>query len=178
MKKEKIRSMCFVSLGAVLITLCAWVTVPSVIPFTAQTFGVSAVLFLLGGKKGLLTVFLYLSMGALGLPVFSGFLGGAGILFGKTGGYLMGFLVWCVVFWAVTCRKNTVFYALAGCVLGLVSMYVFGTLWYTLFFTQGLSSAGVVAVLSECVFPFIVPDAAKLVFAFFVSKRMKKSIRF
>ena len=67
-------------------------TVPLTVPFTLQTFAVFAVLLILGGENGTMATAVYVIMGAIGLPVFSGFGGGPGIIFGKTGGYIIGFI--------------------------------------------------------------------------------------
>ena len=88
----KTRDLTLIALFAALIAICAWLTVPMPdVPFTMQTFGVFAALLLLGGKRGTLSILLYLLLGAAGLPVFSGFRGGIGSLLGTTGGYLVGF---------------------------------------------------------------------------------------
>ena len=79
--------MAYISLGAVLIALCSWISVPATVPFTLQTFAVLLVCDLLGGRWGLVSVLLYLLMGAVGFPVFSGFSGGLGHLLGMTGGF-------------------------------------------------------------------------------------------
>ena len=65
--------MAYISLGAVLIALCSWISVPATVPFTLQTFAVLLVCDLLGGRWGLVSVLLYLLLGAVGFPVFSGF---------------------------------------------------------------------------------------------------------
>ena len=84
--------MAYISLGAVLIALCSWISVPATVPFTLQTFAVLLVCDLLGGRWGLVSVLLYLLLGAVGFPVFSGFSGGLGHLLGMTGGYILGFV--------------------------------------------------------------------------------------
>jgi biotin transport system substrate-specific component len=90
--------MTAVALGAVLIIICSWLTVPFAVPFTMQTFAVYCALLLLGGRRGLLAVLLYILLGAFGLPVFSGFRGGIGALLGPTGGYILGFLLCALLF--------------------------------------------------------------------------------
>jgi biotin transport system substrate-specific component len=77
---------------AALITVCSWISLPVAdIAFTMQTFGVFLALGLLGGKWGSVAIAIYLLLGAVGMPVFSGFRGGVGMLAGVTGGYLWGF---------------------------------------------------------------------------------------
>lgn len=75
-----------------LMAICAWISIPTAVPFTLQTFAVFLVTGLLGLKCGTLSVLVYLLLGAVGLPVFTGFKGGIGALLGTTGGYLVGFV--------------------------------------------------------------------------------------
>ena len=84
--KSKAYDLVLIALFAALMALCAWVTVPYAVPFTMQTFGVFLALLLLGGKRGTICMAVYLLLGAVGLPVFSGFRGGVGALVGSTGG--------------------------------------------------------------------------------------------
>ena len=84
--------MAYIALFAVLLTVCAWISVPLPVPFTLQTFAIFAALGILGGRRGTWAVAVYLLLGAVGLPVFSGFRGGLGALLGTTGGYILGFL--------------------------------------------------------------------------------------
>ena len=74
-------------MGAALITLCAWISVPTTIPFTLQTFAICLVAALFGLRTGFWTVAVYLLLGAVGAPVFAGFRGGIAALLGTTGGY-------------------------------------------------------------------------------------------
>ena len=92
----------YISLFSVLIAICAWIAIPSMVPFTLQTFGVMCTLGLLGGKRGTLAVLVYLLLGAVGIPVFSNFRGGIGMLVGSTGGYLLGFLFSALLYWLLT----------------------------------------------------------------------------
>ena len=83
----KIRNMVLSGLFAALLALCGWISLPlGSLRFTLQTFGLLLALLTLGGKWGSVTVLVYLALGAMGLPVFSGFQGGIGVLLGPTGG--------------------------------------------------------------------------------------------
>lgn len=83
----KALDLAYIALMAALIALCAWISVPlGPVPFTMQTFGIFAALGLLGGRRGTLAFLIYLLLGIVGLPVFSGFSAGAGVLFGATSG--------------------------------------------------------------------------------------------
>ena len=87
------------ALFAALIAICSWISIPTAVPFTLQTFAVFLALGVLGGKLGTLSVAVYLLLGAVGLPVFAGFQGGLGALLGATGGYLAGFLLTALTVW-------------------------------------------------------------------------------
>ena len=92
--KFSTRDLCFCAIGAALIAVCAWISIPADVPFTLQTFAIFAVCGLLGGKRGTVSVLVYLLLGAVGAPVFAGFRGGFASLIGTTGGYLVGFILW------------------------------------------------------------------------------------
>ncbi|MBR2724722.1 MAG: biotin transporter BioY, partial [Ruminococcus sp.] len=101
MKNSKIISLVQIPLMTVIIVLCSWICLPLPVPITMQTFGIYAALTLLGGKKGLCSVLLYILLGAAGLPVFAGFSAGLYHLVSPTGGYIWGF-VFCALFFLFT----------------------------------------------------------------------------
>ena len=94
--------LAYIAVGAALIAICSWISIPMAVPFTLQTFAVFAILLLLGGKRGTMSILTYVIMGAIGLPVFSGFTGGVGVLLGKTGGYILGFIFTGIIFLLLT----------------------------------------------------------------------------
>ena len=150
---------------AALMAVCAWLTVPiGQIAVTMQTFGLFLTLLLLGGGKGTLACGVYLLLGAVGLPVFSGFQGGVGVLLSSTGGYLMGFLLLALCYWLLQKPLGQVIALL----LGLLLCYGCGTMWF--YFLYGGS---LWAVLLNCVIPYLLPDAIKLLLAYYVSKRIR-----
>ena len=115
----------------------------------------------------------YLRMGAVGMPVFSGFRGGLGALLGTTGGYILGFLLSALLYWLITHLLGSKLPTqILAMVLGLLSCYLFGTLWYVQVYT---STTGVISwsqALSWCVLPFIIPDLCKMGFAIFLGRRI------
>lgn len=92
--------MAYIGLFAVVIAICSWISIPTVVPFTLQTFAVFLTVSVLGGKRGTLSVIIYVLLGAVGLPVFSGFKGGVGALLNTTGGYIIGFIFSALIMWA------------------------------------------------------------------------------
>lgn len=119
----------FAAILAVL-SLAPAVTLPVGVPITLQTLGVVLCGLVLGPWRGTAAVLLWLVVGFIGLPVFSGGKAGIGVLAGKTGGYLIGFIFTALiagllvkVFW--NRRPQAVWYYLAG-VVGLLAAHLGG----------------------------------------------------
>ena len=177
-KRVDIRKMTHVALCAVLIAVCSWITIPAAVPFTLQTFAVFTACALLGGKSGLCAVGLYMLLGAVGLPVFSGFQGGPGVLLGTTGGYILGFLASALLYWGMTARLgDRPAVTAAAMVLGLLVCYAFGTAWFLVAYARAAGPIGLWAALGMCVFPFVVPDLVKLALAWMLSRRLAGCLR-
>ena len=165
--------MALSALFAALIAVCSWISVPSAVPFTLQTFGVFMAAGLLGGKRGTVSVLIYILLGAAGIPVFSGFKGGAGVLAGSTGGYIVGFLFTALIMWLFEAKARNRKYRLPiSMAVGLLACYAFGTAWFMV-----QTKITLAASLTWCVFPFILPDAAKITLACFLIRRIKNVVR-
>ena len=169
----KLKDMTLISLFSAFFAVSAWITVPFTVPFTMQTFAVFLACLTLGGGHAAISVTVYLLAGAVGLPVFSGFRGGVGVLLGPTGGFLAGFVALCLCFWAITAllpdikKKKPL-----ALLLGLAVLYLFGTVWYVLLSLKA-GGVGFFAAFSTCVLPFLLPDLAKMAVAFLVADRMR-----
>ena len=161
------RNMVRSSLFAGAMAVCAWLAVPiSDVAFTMQTFGVFLALGLLGGKWGTVSIGIYLLMGLVGLPVFSGFRGGPGMLLGVTGGYLWGCLVSGFAYWALER-----FGKLSAMIGGLIVCHICGTLWFLQY-----SGGGIALVLLRCVVPYLIPDGIKIFMAWSLSRRLARHL--
>ena len=174
----KTADLAYIALGAVLIAVCSWINIPSAVPFTLQTFAVFCVLGLLGGKRGTISVILYILLGAVGLPVFSGFSGGIGRLLGSTGGYIAGFIFIGLLYWlseAVT--DGGLAAKVITMVIGLAVCYAFGTAWFMYVYARNSGPIGLGTALAWCVIPFIVPDLVKLALAVLLSQRVRRAVK-
>ena len=179
-KKGKIKTadMVYVAIGAALIAICSWISVPMTVPFTLQTFAVFFVLMALGGERGTIATVVYVIMGAVGLPVFSGFKGGLGVLLGNTGGYIIGFIVMGLIYIVITkIFAGKIIPSVAALIIGLAACYAFGTAWFMFVYIRGTGPVGIMTVLSWCVFPFIIPDIVKMALAVVVSRRVRGMLR-
>ena len=162
-----VKNMVLASLFAGLMAICAWISIPVFdIAFTMQTFAVFLALLVLGGKWGTVSILIYLLLGAVGLPVFSGFRGGPGALLGVTGGYLWGFLFTGLCYWALGKAGK-----LPALIVGLLACYACGSGWFLVY-----SGGGLGLILLRCVVPYLIPDGAKLWLAWTLSKRLQKYV--
>ena len=179
--KSKIttKELVFTALMAVIIAVCSWISIPTTVPFTLQTFGVFMAVGLLGGKKGTISVLVYILLGAVGVPVFAGVSRGIGVLFGTTGGYIVGVLRSGLVYWAMTAAFGEKLpIMIIAMVLGLFVCYAFGTAWFMIVYAKNTAPIGLMTALGWCVFPFIIPDCIKIALAVVLTKQLKKYVKF
>lgn len=169
------KDLSYIAMGVALIAVCSWISIPLPVPITLQTFAICLITAVLGLRLGLWAVVVYILLGAAGLPVFSGFRSGLGALLGTTGGYIIGF-----VFTALTVglgvkrfgRKPPLLALFM--VIGVGLCYAFGTAWFVLVYTRTSGAIGVLTALSLCVFPYLLPDAAKILLAVSLTGRLHK----
>lgn len=131
MRRTKTKNMIIIAMYAAILSLLAQVTIPlPLIPITGQTLAIGLIATIIGSKFSAYTVLVYLALGTIGVPVFSGFTSGLGILFGPTGGYLFGFLpaAFLTGYWLEK-RGFTMTQAIMANLLGMVVTLVCGALW-------------------------------------------------
>lgn len=171
----KTLDLAYVGLAVALIAICSWISIPTAIPFTMQTFAVFAVVGILGMYRGTLAVLVYILLGAVGVPVFAGFSGGIGVLFRNTGGYIMGFLFTALVTGAIIkLFGKKVWVMAAAMAVGLLVCYAFGTAWFMVVYARNNGAVGIATALSWCVIPYIIPDLVKIALAVLLTKRVGK----
>ncbi|MCQ2512877.1 MAG: biotin transporter BioY [Lachnospiraceae bacterium] len=172
-----VKRMTLIAMMTCLMAVCSWITIPAVVPFTMQTFAVFSALLLLGGKSGLISIALYVLLGCIGVPVFSGFQGGIWHIIGPTGGYIIGFIftaIFYLLFEPLYQKKDILkLPILAG---GLFLCYFIGTVWFRTIYEMRGTAYSIGAVISLCVLPYIIPDVIKLVLAWIISKKIRKAI--
>lgn len=176
--KTRTRDTAYIAIFTALMAICAWIAIPTAIPFTLQTMGVFLAVGLLGGKRGTLAVLAYILLGAMGAPVFTNFSGGIGVLLGTTGGYILGFLFTALLMWGMERLMGTGRVVLAASmVLGLLVCYAFGTAWYMFLYTRSTGPVALSTVLGWCVFPYILPDLAKIAAAWSLSISLRPHVK-
>ena len=169
--------LAYVAVCAALMAVCSWISIPATVPFTLQTFAVFCSLGLLGGRRGTAAILVYLLLGALGVPVFAGFSGGIGILFGTTGGYLLGFILMGLVYWlGERLSMDSRNIRIISMVLGLLLCYAFGTAWFMFVYARQAGAIALGTALAWCVVPFLLPDLVKMALALLLSGRLRKAL--
>lgn len=164
-KKISARELVLVALFAALLAALSQLSIPlpSGVPLTMQTFAVALCGFTLGAKRAPQAVLVYLLMGAVGLPVFAGLMGGAGVLVGVTGGFLWGFLAM-----AALCGTRKPAFAAAG----LAVCHALGVLQFNLV-TQTPPAAAFALVSA----PYLIKDAISVTAAYFASAAVRRGLQ-
>ena len=159
----------------VLAALCAALTAV-VAPFSiaigpiSLTLSVFAVLFtgaMLRPGWAFAAQVVYIAIGAIGLPVFSGFKSGPQVLLGATGGYLVAYPLMALVLSLVCQHFKGFLPRLAGVILAVAVCYTFGTAWFMFMSGNDLATS-----LAWCVTPFVIPDLIKGVCALLLANAL------
>ena len=172
------KDLSYIAMGVALIAVCSWISIPLPVPITLQTFAICLITAVLGLRLGLWAVVVYILLGAAGLPVFSGFRSGIGTLLGTTGGYIIGF-VFTALLVGLGVKKfgrNPPLLALFMAI-GILLCYTFGTAWFVLVYTRTSGAIGVLTALSLCVFPYLLPDAVKILLAVSLTGRLHSLLK-
>ena len=166
-------SMAVTALMTAVTCIVAPLSIPiGPVPISLTNLAIYLTLYLLDWKKGTLSYLLYLLIGLAGVPVFSGFTGGAGKLLGPTGGYLIGFAFMALICGILIDRSHHNFViGMAGMILGTIICYAFGTVW--LAYQAGMTMG---AALAAGVLPFIPGDLAKMVVAAVVAPQIRRRL--
>ena len=145
----------------------------SPVPISLTNLAVYFAIYVLGMRRGTISYCIYLLLGLVGLPVFSAFTGGAGKLFGPTGGYIIGFIFTALIVGLMTEKLGKKLWVeIVSMILGLAVCYAFGTAWFMFQMKMGL-----VESLLLCVVPYLIADALKIAFSAVLVNRLDKVIK-
>lgn len=169
----KVYQMAVIGLMAAVICILGPLSMPiGLVPISFTNLAIYITLYTLGSKKGTISTLLYLLVGFAGVPVFSGFTGGAPKLFGPTGGYLIGFVFMAIIAGFFIDRFiNKWYFCIVGMVLGTAVCYVFGTAW--LAYQANMSAK---AALAAGVLPFLLGDLFKIILSAYIGPKIRRSL--
>lgn len=171
-RRLPIKTIAFIALFAAITAVTAPISVP--LPFGEVPLSLAMLPILLTGSvlpfwQAIAAIGVYLLLGGVGVPVFAGYKSGFSVLFGPTGGYLLGYLPAVAV---ASLFKGKFIKVFAGMLLALVPCYLLGSVWLSLVTGMGLSKAVAIGVL-----PFILPDALKALLAALLAVRLQPLLR-
>ncbi len=177
----KTKEIAYVGLFTAITIVLSIVKIPLLItpiPITLQVLAVGVTGAVLGAKMGFLSMVIYTLLGLIGLPVFSGFTAGPGVLFGITGGYIFGFIAAAFVIGLIVDNVTTInrwlqyIIMLFSMLIGLIIIYAFGVIQMMIIAKLDMNTAIVSGVL-----PFIVPDIIKMVVGSLVAYFVRNALR-
>lgn len=172
-KKFSITQIAVIGVMTAVICILAPFSLPiGPVPISFTNLAIYIALYVLGMKRGTISYLIYLLIGLVGVPVFSGFTGGPQKLFGPTGGYLIGFIPMAVITGIVIdkCMKKW-YFCLLAMIAGTWVCYLFGTAW--LAFQANMTFK---AALAAGVIPFIIEDLIKMVLALLIGPQIHKQL--
>lgn len=179
-KKSKLKTIdiAYIGLSVALIAICSWISIPLTVPITLQTMGICLISGLFGLKRGTIATVVYIVLGAIGVPVFSGFTSGIGIILNSTGGYIIGFIFTALIVGFVSDKfKGKLVPLIISMVVGILICYVFGTVWFAVVYAKANEAASIGTILGWCVIPFLIPDAIKIAVASVLTNRLKRFVK-
>ena len=155
-----------------LMTAITCIFAPMAIPISLTNLVIMISIYVLGFKDATISYIVYLLLGLVGLPVFSGFTGGLGKLAGPTGGYLIGFIFLALIAGLFVNKfpKNRIL-AVVGMLIGMAITYIFGTEWLAIQLKMSF-----VAALSVGVIPYLAGDAVKIIIAIIVGPVLRSRL--
>jgi len=170
--KSSSKSIALVGLFTALIVALSQLCfpLPSGIPVTLQTFAISLCGYVIGWKKGFAAVWTYIILGAFGLPVFSNFGGGFGILFGITGGFIWGFLLLAVMC-GIGIKSKNAFQGITFGLLGLAMCHLLGVMQFSFVTSTPVSKAVLLVSL-----PYLIKDIVSVAGAYFIAVAARKAL--
>ena len=173
--KRTLLPLTMTALGTALIAVCAFITLTfGNLKFTLQLFAVLLISGLFPPVYAFASILAYLLLGALGVPVFAGFQGGIGALFGPTGGFLLGFLPsFLLISLPLKALKKPKFYHILLLFVGEVLVcYLAGTIGLYIY----MPDKGLSYILLSAVIPYILPDCAKVILSAILVTRLRPMI--
>lgn len=170
---NRTRKLTLMALMTALLCIAGPLTLPiGPVPVSLLSGVLMLTAMLLGGRMAAGSCGAYLLLGFVGLPVFSGFTGGAGRLLGPTGGFLVGYLPLAAIGGAACSRTERRILQGLALAAGTAVLYALGTAWYCLQSGVEVSSA-----LAVCVLPFLPFDALKLALVLAIGPGLKRRLK-
>ncbi len=166
------KKMIITGMFAAVIAILAQISIPlpSGVPITLQTFAVALTGAVLGAKLGTLATLIYILLGAVGVPVFAGLKGGLGVIVGKTGGFIWGFLFLALLCGIGASMKQKAAGWMPG-ILGLAVCHVLGVAQFAVLTGMGLWEGALLVSV-----PYLLKDICSVALAYVLGLQVKKQL--
>lgn len=173
MNRSKLQMMIVTALFAAIIGILAQLTIPlPLVPITGQTLAIGLAATILGAKYGTLSSILYLIIGAVGIPVFAQMTAGLGVIFGPTGGFIVGFIPTAFIIGLyIEKTKPTITNAFIANVIGMFITLIIGTVWLKIVANLTWSAAFLGGFA-----PFIIGGFIKAILAAWIGITVRKRL--
>jgi biotin transport system substrate-specific component len=170
--KISVRELCYIAVFTAIIAVCSQIIVPLPVgvPLTLQTFAIPLAGVILGKKHGTMSTIIYVLLGLAGVPVFAGFAGGLGVVFGRTGGFILSFPILALLA-GIGGEKNNNLWLVSWLVLGAAVNYVCGALMFSFVASTDLITSFVYVVV-----PFIPTAIVKIALVALIGKSVKAAL--
>ncbi len=170
--KFKTKDLTLMALMTAFISVSAQIAIPlGMVPFTLQTTLILMAGLILGSKRGMITCFVYMLIGAIGIPVFSGFSGGIDTIFLQTGGFIMSFPLMAYVAGKFSEISDKKIMKYLGSLIGVILNFVVGCAYF-----MYVTEMDLITSMTYTVFPFIVTSLVQIVIAVTLSNKIKSAI--
>jgi len=174
MKKKPltIRELCSIGLFVAIIAVCAQIIIPmpNGVPMTLQTFAIPLAGAVLSIKNGTIAALVYVLVGMTGVPVFAGFMGGIGMLFGRTGGFILAFPIIALTA-GIGAKKESRPWLAVWLVIGALILYTSGMLMFSF-----VTSSTIAVSFALVVTPFVPAEIIKIIMVVILSKPLKHAL--
>lgn len=191
--RRAVTDVCYIGVFVAIIAVCAQIAIyVGEIPYTLQTLAVCLAAGLLGLKRGVTCVFVYVLMGIFGIPVFSGYKNFYALIGGASAGYVVGFVFTAGIVGFTSDRLRKIgdktknktasqiiqlAVLVLSMVIGVVLCYAFGTLWFMFVYKGSVTTQNLQIALAYCVYPYVIADAVKIAVAAILVNRLKRYVK-
>ena len=168
-----VKEVIYIALLVAILSIMSNITINiNVIPITFSTLALMIIGIVFDLKITFFVSLIYILLGIIGIPVFSNMRAGLNTIFSLTGGFIIGYIPFCVIISVLYDRFENILYKYFVLILSNIILYTIGTMHYSF-----LSHYSFINSLRVCVVPFILVDNVKIIFAIIVSKRIHRILK-
>lgn len=167
---NKYRNIAFTALNTAVLVIISMLSVPiGGVPLSFQCLAVAMGGYICGAKSAMAATAVYIALGAVGLPVFSGFRAGASVLFDYTGGFIWGFFAIALLCGIARGKGNTA--SIAAGLLGLIICHTAGVLQF-----RAVAGVSIKSALLTASAPFLIKDVLLIIAAKLLSTQILRAL--